>query len=45
MNNSNVEKSAFETFTGQWAKKNGFTKVDYEKRNVSRDKVIVKFLK
>lgn len=40
------EKAAFETFTGKWAKKNGFTKVVFDpKREVWESEVVVKFLK
>ena len=40
------EDAAFETFTGQWAKKNGFTKVVFDpKRKITREEIVVKFLK
>ncbi|WP_185289987.1 hypothetical protein [Chryseobacterium lactis] len=40
------EEAAFETFTGQWAKKNGFTKVVFDpKRKIERNQVVAKFLK
>ncbi|WGH74651.1 hypothetical protein P8625_11200 [Tenacibaculum tangerinum] len=45
-NNNNVEISAFETFTGKWAKENGFTKVWYRPtQDITPDEVIIKFLK
>ncbi|MFD2568743.1 hypothetical protein [Pseudotenacibaculum haliotis] len=46
-NNNDVTKSAFETFTGKWAKDNGFTKVWYDPINypLTEKEVIVKFLK
>ena len=40
------EEATFETFTGQWAEKNGFTKVVFDpKRKIERNQVVVKFLK
>jgi len=39
------EDAAFETFTGKWAKKNGFTKVVYKPNNIKENRVIVKFLR
>ena len=44
-NNNNVELSAFETFTGKWAKDNGFARVLFNRKNIKEDKVIIKFLK
>lgn len=40
------EKAAFKTFTGAWAKKNGFTKVVFDPNTPATKRiVIVKFLK
>lgn len=40
------EEAAFETFTGQWAEKNGFTKVVFDpNKEVLENEVVVKFLK
>lgn len=41
------EVAAFETFTGKWAKKNGFTKavIRNVKEDISNKKVVIKFLK
>ena len=41
------EQAAQETFTGQWAEKNGFTKVVFrnKEKDIAKEAVIVKFLK
>ncbi|WP_430411002.1 hypothetical protein [Kordia sp.] len=46
-NGGDIEKSAFSTFGGKWAKENGFTKVVVEnvKQQITPDEVIIKFLK
>ncbi|WP_093670798.1 hypothetical protein [Tenacibaculum sp. MAR_2009_124] len=45
--NNDVELSAFETFTGKWAKDNGFTTVWYDPVNfpLTKETVILKFIK
>ncbi|MGV7106003.1 hypothetical protein [Flavobacterium sp. U410] len=41
------EEAAFETFTGKWAEKNGFTKIVINdvKKDISKENVIIKFIK
>jgi hypothetical protein len=38
------EQAAFETFSGRWAKQNGFTKVEYKLMGVRPNKVTIKFI-
>ena len=44
---SSFEESAFHTFTGQWAKRNGFDRVmiGNVKKDITNEKVIIKFIK
>lgn len=40
-----IEEAAFQTFTGTWAKNNGFNKIVYDPSTIDRNQVIIKFLK
>jgi hypothetical protein len=39
------EKAAFETFSGKWAKANGFDGVKFAQENIERDEVLLSFIK
>jgi hypothetical protein len=40
-----IEEAAFETFSGKWAKENGFKKVRFEQKNIEQKGVMLNFLK
>jgi hypothetical protein len=40
-----IEEAAFQTFTGTWAKNNGFNKIEFFPKDIARERVIIKFLK